>query len=410
MSEPAVVSILDTDLYKLTMLQAVLEHYPDAQVSYKYTNRSPKMALNQEAYNWLREQIRGLRNLHLLPEEEQWLRKNCPYLKESFYEFMHEFEFDPENSISLNYDSETKDLSIFIHGLWKNTIFYEIPLLALVSESYFKFVDKDWSPEGQFEKAYEKGKRLIRAGCAFTDFGTRRRRDPHTQEIVLQGLMKAQEDFKGPGSFLGTSNVYFAAKYNLNVSGTVAHEWYMGIAAITQNYKQANRIASLKWVQTFGTSLLIALTDTFSTDVFLKSFTANSADDLANVFHGVRQDSGCAEEYIEKVVKHYKSIGVDPSTKVIVHSDALNVDRCIELYKYCEKCGIKSAFGIGTNLTSDFQKVSNPSEVSKPMNIVIKLFSAEGTKAVKISDDIMKNTGDRDAVIQAKHQLCLPIA
>ncbi|EPX71384.1 nicotinate phosphoribosyltransferase [Schizosaccharomyces octosporus yFS286] len=409
MTTQAVTSILDTDLYKLTMLQAVLEHYPTAEVSYVYTNRSPEMALNEEAVAWLKNGIYNLKNLRLLPEEEAWLRQRCPYLKDSFYEFMHSYAFEPKNVVSLEYDRDTKDLAITIKGLWKDTIFYEIPLLALVSEAYFKFVDKDWSSEGQFEKAYEKGKRLINAGCYFTDFGSRRRRDHHAQDVMLQGLIKAQQDVEGPGRFLGTSNVHFAQKYDLEVSGTVAHEWYMGVAAITKNYADANRIASEKWVQTFGKSLLIALTDTFSTDVFLRNFTANTPDDLACVFHGVRQDSGVAEEYIEKIVNHYQSLGIDPSTKMIVHSDALNVDRCISLHNYGKKLGIKSSFGIGTNFTSDFNHVSKPDQKSKAMNIVIKLHSANGAKAVKISDDIMKNTGDKDAVVDVKTQLGLPL-
>ncbi|EEB08163.1 nicotinate phosphoribosyltransferase [Schizosaccharomyces japonicus yFS275] len=403
-------SILDTDLYKFTMLQAVMEHYPNTPVSYQFKNRSPAMALNEEAIDWLKKEIDSLKTLSLQDDEEKWMRETCPYLSDEFFTFLRGYRFCPSEQVVLTYDETNKDLGIAINGMWHETILYEIPILALVSEAYFKFVDKDWDYEGQLDKAFDKGKRLIENGCVFSEFGTRRRRDVHTQDLVMQGLVKARQEVNGAGAFSGTSNVYFARKYNVKPIGTVAHEWYMGTAAITNNYTAANYVASVKWRQTFGKNLGIALTDTFSTDAFLRSFTANSPDDLANVYDGVRQDSGSPEEFIKKVVRHYKAIGVNPGTKQIVHSDSLNVDRCIHLQKLCNEAGIGCSFGIGTNFTSDFTRKSDRTQKSKPMNIVVKLYSAGGRKAVKISDDIMKNTGDKLAVEQAKRELKLPIA
>jgi nicotinate phosphoribosyltransferase len=266
-----------------------------------------------------------------------------------------------------------------------------VPLLSLISEAYFKFVDKDWTYEGQVDKAKAKGDALLTAGCVFSEFGTRRRRDYKTQDLVLQGLITAQKETQShsTGKLAGTSNVHFAARYGLNPIGTVAHEWFMGTAAISGDYLHANRLALVKWREVYGDALGIALTDTFSTEAFLKDFTA----DLASVYAGVRQDSGSPERFAERIVQHYRQHGIDPATKSIVFSDSLNIERCIALQAMCRKLGIACSFGVGTFLTNDYVTKSS-GEKSPAMNIVIKLNSAAGHPAVKISDDVSKHTGD----------------
>ena len=296
------------------------------------------------------------------------------------------------------------DIHFEIGGLWLNTILYEIPLLALTSEAYFRFCDKDWSHEAQEEKAYAKGTTLMEHGCVFSEFGTRRRRDYHTQDLVVQGLTRAartssEQGWKGKLS--GTSNVHFAMKYGVPPVGTVAHEWFMGIASITNDYEHANETALRYWVGCFGEGVLgIALTDTFGTPVFLKAFKkslptvaeaeVDTADtrlpssrlpaisathtvvdaelsvdqpshlyvtntdpprSYAQTFTGVRQDSGNPLEFVRLMRDFYDSEGITEK-KTIVFSDSLNIELCLEYMQAAEEAGFNPSFGIGTFLTS----------------------------------------------------------
>ena len=366
------------------------------------------------------------------------------------------------------------DVHITVSGLWVDTILYEIPLLALVSEAYFKFCDKDWNYDGQEQNAYNKGKKLLANGCVFSEFGTRRRRDYHAQELVIQGLMRAaEEEMAGAqrGKLSGTSNVHFAMRYRIPPVGTVAHEWFMGIAAATDDYEDANETALRYWVGCFGKGILgIALTDTFGTPAFLRAFkktipkytlagsgaaastasttgTDNSevahlaetnpplqapitdgitdSSELptyAEVFTGTRQDSGDPAEFVKMMREFYDKQGIRDK-KTIVFSDSLNIERCLEYKEVSEKAGFQPTFGVGTFLTSegkhsvayeelftklcildDFSNLSNGKK-SVPLNIVIKLSSVEGKPAVKISDNLGKNTGDARVVEQVKHRL-----
>lgn len=360
-----------------------------------------------------------------------------------------------------------------ISGLWLNTILYEIPLLALTSEAYFKYCDRDWNHDDQTEKAYQKGLKLMENGCIFSEFGSRRRRDYHTQDLVLSGLKRAQEEAARRGwngKLGGTSNVHFAMKYQIPPVGTVAHEWFMGIASITNDYEHANETALRYWVGCFGEGVLgIALTDTFGTPVFLKAFKrtmptpkeakvdgittsipqatgapVSPADSptkedrapdyvrskgrsYARIFQGVRQDSGNPLEFVKMMHDFYESEGIQEK-KTLVFSDSLNIERCLEYRQAAEEAGFNPTFGVGTFLTSKltphimpFQRhltlhdaniaakddFTHPSTGSKsvPLNIVIKLSSANGTPAIKISDNIGKNTGNAEVVNQVKEKL-----
>lgn len=201
----------------------------------------------------------------------------------------------------------------------------------------------------------------------------------------MQALINTSKTTKGSGVLTGTSNVHFAQKYNINPVGTIAHEWYMGIAAL-EGYDNANRRASEKWEQTYpDMQLSIALTDTFSTKVFFKEFDTETA----RKWKGVRQDSGDPFHFVDDVVAHYNACGIDPSSKTVLFSDSLDVDRCLKLADYCKERGVNCGFGIGTFLTNDFHQ-KNSTDRSKPMNIVIKLSNVDGHAAVKISDDLLK--------------------
>lgn len=174
----------------------------------------------------------------------------------------------------------------------------------------------------------------------------------------------------------------------------------MAVSAL-EGIQHANRKTLDIWYEVYQGALGIALTDTFTTPIFLKDFDY----ELASRFTGVRQDSGDAAEFIETMVAHYKSIGIDPSTKTIVFSDSLNVQRAIDLYDRSEKAGIKSSFGIGTSLTNDFQKASNQSVKSKALNIVIKIKECDRKRVIKLSDDSLKHSADAATIEAFKHEL-----
>lgn len=292
-----------------------------------------------------------------------------------------------------------------IKGKWVDTILYEIPILALTSEAYFKFMDTDWNYDNQVEKAKTKGLALLEAGCIFSEFGTRRRRDYHTQALVFKGLRDASEEAVKAGyqgKLSGTSNVHLAMRFGIPPVGTVAHEWFMGIAAIKDDYASATEEALRHWTSAFGEGVLaIALTDTFGTPEFLKAFnkpveklpgapagtapnevSGSKPKTYAEVFTGVRQDSGDPEEFVKVMRDFYDSVGIKDK-KTIVFSDSLNIELCLKYKRVAERAGFQPTFGVGTFLTNDFTRLSDGSK-STPMNIVIKLSSAASNQAVKI--------------------------
>ncbi|KAL0633362.1 nicotinate phosphoribosyltransferase [Maublancomyces gigas] len=423
-----IYSLLDTDLYKLTMQCAVLKCFPDTDVAYAFTNRTPELKITRAGFEWLQLQSAKLGKLRLTPDELAFLNSSCPYLPKVYISYLEKFRFRPAEQLTLTFtpskdgseqmEAEQKgalddkqqfgNVEIDIKGKWVDTILYEIPLLFLVSEAYFKFSDTDWNYEGQEEQAYNKGKQLLDDGCVFSEFGTRRRRSYHSQELALRGLIRASQEYSGgPGKLNGTSNVHFSHRFGLTPIGTVAHEWFMVIAAITGDYTSANEIGLREWIDCFGEGVLgIALTDTFGTEQFLRCFArqSNPGKSYAEVFAGVRQDSGDPEAFVKVMRRFYDSQGIKEK-KTIVFSDSLDVGLCLKYHKVAREAGFGVSFGVGTFLTNDFTHLSEPTKKSDPLNIVIKVSSANGNPAVKISDEISKNTGDRATVNKVKHDL-----
>ncbi|KIY53116.1 nicotinate phosphoribosyltransferase [Fistulina hepatica ATCC 64428] len=421
-------SLLDTDLYKFTMQQAIMQHYPTAEVSYQFTNRAGT-PFTREAFDVFRLAVEAFASVSLTAEEKEWLRKSCPYFTDEYLSYLASYRFKPSQvEILFTVSPDRNDLgaiSIRIAGPWLETVLWEVPLMAILSEVYFAYVDKNWSYNNPLDMvaahapsdciaqealAYHKAYRLLTHGCTFSEFGTRRRRSYHAQDIVMRGLVRAAEDYAdAPGKLSGTSNVHFAMKYGTAPIGTIAHEWFMGVSAIT-SYDTGNIIALKLWQKTYKDKLLIALTDTFSTKVFFSALM-NDPDgpEIMQTWTGLRQDSGDPLTFARCAKEVYNSLGIDNGSKVIVFSDSLDVDHCLKLREAAGKggdgLGFIVSFGIGTHLTNDFNKLSSldaMSAKSKALNIVIKISSINGRHCVKISDDIMKNTGDTTAVHHVK--------
>lgn len=425
-------SILDTDLYKLTMQQAVLRHYPKARVAYKFTNRSASsMKFTRAAIERIRTHVHSLVDLTLTTAERSWLERTCPYLRPDYLDYLAEFRFDPSTQVEIEFvpsytdaqGCEWGDLGLRVQGVWAEVIFYEVPLMAIVSEVYFSTVDTEWSLEGQYEQARSKAAKLASNGIRYSEFGTRRRRSYQTHRTVIQGLLAGDRDAAASaattnGKLLGTSNVHFAHMFDLVPVGTVAHEWTMAVAAL-EGYAHSNLKALQLWDAVYSPpdfvpnspthDLTIALTDTFSTSVFWNDLLHSAHGiEIAKRWRGLRQDSGDSRAFADRALAAYKSIGVDPSTKVVIYSDGLDVERCIDLAAYSKQIGIGAGFGVGTSFTNDF--VRHDTTKSKPLNIVIKLDSVEHRPVVKISDDLTKNTGDPAEVLAVKRRFGIPTA
>lgn len=393
--EQIITSLLDSDLYKFTMQQAVLELFPNAQVEYRFKNRG-NQRFTPDFLLELKRQIHNMSIISLTDEEYSWIKENIPFFKPSYLEYLKNYYFDPKE-IEVYLD-EDNDLVISIKGDWHSTILWEVPLMALISELYFRIIDIEWDHglKNVYLKAHAKHSKLAMNGIKFAEFGTRRRRSFQVQERVIRG-------FEHYGGFLGTSNVYFAMKFGVKPIGTMAHEWIMGISVL-ESLRHANYYALQNWVKVYNADLGIALTDTFGTPSFFSDFDMR----LAKLYDGVRHDSGDPIEFGDKVIAHYGKLGINSKSKTIVFSDGLNVDSAIEIQKYFRgdimkkynrtaeaSRKINASFGIGTHFTNDF-------EGSPALNMVIKLWMINGVHVVKLGDGTGKEMGEPEAVRVAK--------
>jgi len=377
-----IVSVLDNDLYKFTMQQAVLEHYRGVPVAYKFKSRGSMNPIGAEFCRQLRSEINDLQSLSLSSDEAAWLKEKCPFLKPHYIEYLRNYRFEPDEV----YISHTGagDLVLSISGPWERTILWEVPLMALISEIYFSTVDMKVNVRSQSalvdvkRKAIEKAQRLTNAACQWADFGTRRRRSYGVQKEVVEAMRTSV-------GFIGTSNVALAKRVCRAPIGTMAHEWFMGVSVL-ESLRHANRFALQKWAETYKGNLGIALTDTFGTRAFFADFDLASA----KLYDGVRHDSGDPYNFANAAIAHYDTLGIDPRSKTIVFSDGLDVGEAIAIKNNFES-EIKVAFGIGTHFTNDF-------EGSPALNMVIKMAECNGVPVVKLSDEPGKVCGDEEAV------------
>ena len=386
-------SLLENDLYKFTMQQLVLRKFPEVNVRYEFFNRGETPFPEHFSENVM-DQVKAVGTLKFRQSELKYLSKSYPFLKKTYVEWLDSFSPDPDH---VNISQEKGDLKIIIEGPWYQTIYWEVPLMAIISELYFS--KNGIKPDKNFGvRAEEKATFLKNANCTFADFGLRRRFSSTVQDEVVKNLSKHLKGPRDKGGFTGTSNVYLAHKYGLKSIGTMAHELPMVFSAI-YGFQSANEMLLKHWTEEFGGDLGIALTDTFTTKVFLRDFDRKSA----MLFDGLRQDSGSPEEFVDMVVDHYKKLGVNPNTKTVVFSDNLNPLRASEINKYCEG-KIKCSFGIGTNFTNDVGV--------KPLNMVIKATAAQKpnwpwTDVIKLSDTQGKITGDESTAKIAQKLLSI---
>lgn len=372
-------SILDLDIYKLYMQNAVLKLYPNTNVTYKFKNRGQHRFTN-EFINKFDEYINSvLTKITLTELEYEYLEERYPYFGKEYLDYLAAYRFNPKQ-LSYRLTSQN-DLDLTIKGKWHSTILWETVLMAIISELYFEVVNTNWKLDTTYElKTIQKANELYNCGLRFIEFGTRRRRSNKIQNIVCTTLKRYQP------YYLGTSNLYFGMKTDCESIGTMAHEWIQAIAVL-ESMNHPNRFMMQKWNEVYKGQLGIALTDTFGLRSFLNDFDCH----YARLYDGGRHDSGSACFFVDEIIKHYKSLNIDPETKTIVFSDALKVEDVRMISDYVAG-RIKCVFGIGTNFTNDF------GEESPALNMVIKLASVNDIPVVKLSDVHSKCSGDAEMV------------
>lgn len=383
-------SILDTDLYKFTTSYAYAKLYPRAFGEFEFVDRNNDDY--PEGFDVLvKEEIKKMAKLSLSHQEEHFLREKLPYLPPIYIDFLKGFRFNPTE---VDVRMEGRKLRIKASGLLYRITLWETPILATVSELYFKVTGKKPDMEYMENAAIEKAQTMKAHNIVFSLFGMRRRFSFDVEDRITHLLKKYSGD-----NFYGTSNVYLAFKHNLRVSGTHPHEWVQFHASIF-GYKQANYISMEDWINVYDGDLGTVLTDTYTTDIFLRNFSKKHAA----LFTSLRHDSGDPLVFTDKAIRRYEELRVNPKLKYIVFSDSLNVDKAIKIKEYCGN-RIGATFGIGTNLTND---VGND---IKGMNIVMKLFRCKMTEkepwqaCIKLSDVNGKHTGDKDEIRLAQETL-----
>ena len=362
-------SLLDTDLYKFTMMQVVLHHFPGAQVEYAFTCRNEGVDLRPDLER-IREQVAQLCTLRFSEAELDYLR-SLRFMKSDFVDFLALFQFNAKY-IEIATNGVEGGLDIRIRGPWLHTILYEIPVLAIVSETYFRRTQsKPDTAEGE-RRLQEKIDllRTVEPALEFriSDFGTRRRFSRDWQEKVLQALKREVPEY-----FAGTSNVWFAMRNQLTPLGTLGHEYMQACQALGPRLRDSQTFAMDTWAKEYRGDLGIALSDTYGLDAFLRDFDMY----FCKLFDGARHDSGDPFEWGERMVAHYEMNRVDPHSKTLIFSDGLSFPLAIEIARRFHGRA-RTAFGIGTNLTNDLGY--------EPLNIVIKMIECNGQPVAKVSD------------------------
>lgn len=392
---PIIHSLLDTDLYKFTMLQVVLHKFPQTHSVYHFRCRNLEDTVYPlvDILDDLNEQLDHLCNLKYKEDELQYLRK-LRFIKSDFVDYLELFQLK-RRFIRASIDAEGR-LDIHIEGPMVQAMMFEIFVLAIVNELYFSRIKTDevWA-EGERRlnakleliQEFEKTQKPSDPPFLVSDFGTRRRYSFVWQKHVVAAFYKTV-----PNVFRGTSNVLLAKELNITPIGTMAHEFLQAFQALDVRLRDFQKAALETWVQEYRGDLGIALTDVVGMDAFLRDFDLY----FAKLFDGLRHDSGDPYEWGDKAYAHYRKLKIDTKTKMLTFSDGLNLPKAWELHQYF-KDRFQVSFGIGTNLTNDMGQ--------KPLNIVLKLVECNGQSVAKISDSPGKTMTDNDTFLAYLRQV-----
>lgn len=395
---PIITSLLDNDLYKFTMLQAMLHQFPQTHGVYRFRCRNNKDAAYPLAdiQKDLEQQLDSLCELRFLPDELEYLR-SLRFIRSDFVDYLELFKLK-RRFITVSTDDKGR-LFIDIEGPMIQAMFFEVFVLAIVNELYFNALSND--------SVIEEGQRRLDAKVALlhqyaeeqtqygqdtppfivADFGTRRRFSRRWQAHVVKTLHKAEPKIVG-----GTSNVYLAKQLGMTPIGTMAHEFMQAFQALDVRLRDSQKAALEAWVHEYRGDLGIALTDVVGMDAFLRDFDLY----FAKLFDGLRHDSGDPYIWGDKAIAHYEKLKIDPKTKILTFSDGLNLEKAWELHQYF-KGRIRTSFGIGTNLTNDMGIT--------PINIVLKLVECNGQPVAKLSDSPGKTMINNDTYLAYLRQV-----
>ena len=384
-----ITSLLDTDLYKFTMMQVVLHHFPGANVEYRFKCRNPGIDLASHV-DEIREQVHWLCTLRFREQELAYL-SSLRFIKSDFVDFLGLFQLNTKYITINPSPKDNGEIEIVIRGPWLHTILFEIPVLAIVNEVYFRATQK--APD------FTEGRRRLREkialiasnpaleGIRIADYGTRRRFSRLWHEEVIIALQQGMGE-----SLAGTSNVMYAARLGMTPLGTMAHEYLQACQALGPRLRDSQTFGFETRAKEYRGDLGIALSDVYGMDAFLRDYDLY----FCKLFDGARHDSGDPLHWGERLIAHFERNRVDPKTKTIVFSDSLTIPRVIELYQRFRD-RVRIAFGVGTNLTNDLGYT--------PLQIVIKMVRCNGQPVAKLSDSPDKNMCDDEAYLAYLRQV-----
>ena len=384
-----ITSLLDTDLYKFTMMQVVLHHFPGAQVEYRFKCRNAGVDLTPYV-DEIREQIEWLCTLRFSEPELAYLRA-MRFIKSDFVDFLGLFQLNTKYITVEPSPKKNGEIDIVIKGPWLHTILFEIPVLAIVNEVYFRGTQK--SPDfAEGRRRLHEKIALIRSdptleALHIADYGTRRRFSRAWQDEVLRILKEQLRE-----NLAGTSNVMFALRHGLIPLGTMAHEYLQACQALGPRLRDSQTFGFEMWAREYRGDLGIALSDVYGFNAFLRDYDMY----FCKLFDGTRHDSGDAIAWGERMIAHYEKMRVDPHTKTLVFSDQLTFPKVIELYRRFNGRA-RLAFGVGTNLTNDLGYT--------PLQVVIKMVRCNGQPVAKLSDSPDKDMCDDEAYLAYLRQV-----